>query len=116
MNEWESNRSPETRFEGVTYLGLDGERNLLATLEASANIVESVIEKVKEISILVGKLPFFSPLAEGPQASCARSRGPEPVSRRGDGAPNEVNPVHTGGRVLLHAGPQALHPGNLSFP
>ena len=30
----------------MTYLGLDGERNLLATLEASVNIVESVIEKV----------------------------------------------------------------------
>ncbi len=53
MNEWEYNRSPESRFEGVTYLGLDGERNLLATLEASANIVESVIEKVKEMHISV---------------------------------------------------------------
>ncbi len=40
-------RSPENRFENVVYLGLDGERNLLETLEASGNIIESVIEKVR---------------------------------------------------------------------
>jgi len=38
-------RSPELRFTGVTYLGLDGQKNLLAALEAAGNILESVLAR-----------------------------------------------------------------------
>ena len=39
-------RSPEVRFEGIHYFGLDGERDLMETLEASYTIIKSVIKQV----------------------------------------------------------------------
>ena len=39
-------RSPENRFDGVFYFGLDGERDLAETFDASCTIVKSVVKQV----------------------------------------------------------------------
>ena len=44
-------RSPENRFEGIFYFGLDGERDLTETLEASCTIIRSVISQGGRIMV-----------------------------------------------------------------
>ena len=39
-------RSPESRHDGVIYMGLDGERDLLETFHTSHQVIQSVIDMV----------------------------------------------------------------------
>jgi hypothetical protein len=44
-------RSPECRFDGVFYFGLDGEKDLTETLEASFTIMNAVITQKGRILV-----------------------------------------------------------------
>ena len=41
-------RSPESRHDGVIYMGLDGERDLLETFHTSHQVIQSVIDMVSK--------------------------------------------------------------------